>query len=138
VEEGFQDNRTEIPLLIGHDKNLPAQLHSPGAFHNSSNTFVAHDLKTAMKKTCLSLLILFLFCWAVGAQELRSPNNQLSLQFSLLADGTPQYALSYKGKAVVKPSKLGFLLKNDKKSLLNDFVVADTKTSSFDETWKPV
>jgi hypothetical protein len=28
---------------------------------------------------------------------------------------------------VVKPSKLGLELKNDKKSLLNDFTVLDTK-----------
>jgi hypothetical protein len=38
---------------------------------------------------------------------------------------------------VVKPSKLGLELKNDKKSLLNDFTVLDTKTT-FDENWTPV
>jgi hypothetical protein len=29
-------------------------------------------------------------------------------------------------------------LKNDKKSLRNDFAIADTKTATFDESWKPV
>ncbi len=60
------------------------------------------------------------------------------MEFSLLSDGTPSYRLNYKDKAVIKPSKLGLALKNDAKSLLNDFTVIDTKTSTFDETWKPV
>jgi hypothetical protein len=29
-------------------------------------------------------------------------------------------------------------LKNDKKSLLNDFTVLDTKKTTFDENWTPV
>jgi glucan 1,4-alpha-glucosidase len=72
------------------------------------------------------------------AQELRSPDQKLTLAFSLQDDGTPTYTFSYKGKMVVKPSKLGFELEKDPTSLLNGFAVADTKTSTFDETWKPV
>lgn len=60
------------------------------------------------------------------------------MEFSLQNDGTPTYNLKYKNKEVVKTSKLGLELKDDKKSLLNDFTIADTKTSTFDETWKPV
>lgn len=60
------------------------------------------------------------------------------MAFSLLADGSPTYRLSYKGNEVIKQSKLGLQLKNDSLSLLNGFAVADTKTSSFDETWTPV
>lgn len=60
------------------------------------------------------------------------------MEFSLQNDGTPTYNLKYKNKEVVKTSKLGLELKDDKKSLLNDFTVVDTKTSTFDETWKPV
>ncbi|HET7898938.1 MAG TPA: glycoside hydrolase family 97 N-terminal domain-containing protein, partial [Flavisolibacter sp.] len=91
-----------------------------------------------MKKISLFAFVLLFCIWTIEAQEIQSPNHNLQLQFSLLSDGTPAYALTYKGKAVVKTSKLGFVLKNDKKSLLNDFAVADTKTSSFDETWTPV
>jgi hypothetical protein len=72
------------------------------------------------------------------AQQLQSPNGKLKLSFSLLSDGTPNYKLSYENKEVVKNSKLGLALKNDKKSLLNDFTIAATKTNSFDETWNPV
>ena len=60
------------------------------------------------------------------------------MEFSLQNDGTPTYNLKYKNKEVVKTSKLGLELKDDKKSLLNDFTVVDAKTSTFDETWKPV
>ena len=83
----------------------------------------------------------FLFCigmTSLQAQQLQSPDKQLVMTFSLLADGTPSYTLSYKGKVVIKPSTLGFELKNDKKSLLNDFEITNTKTSTFDEIWKPV
>lgn len=87
------------------------------------------------------LLITFIFLIAVGiiqAQELKSPNGNFVMSFSLQSDGTPVYTLSYKAKPVIKPSKLGLELKDDKKSLLNDFVVDDVKNSTFDETWKPV
>lgn len=60
------------------------------------------------------------------------------MEFSLQNDGTPTYNLKYKNNEVVKTSKLGLELKDDKKSLLNDFTITDTKTSTFDETWKPV
>ena len=73
----------------------------------------------------------------VQAQEVASPNKNIILKFTLQDDGTPSYSLTYKGKYVIKPGKLGFELK-DKQSLLNGFAIADTKTSSFDETWTPV
>ena len=85
----------------------------------------------------LFLLCFSLLCSVVIAQDISSPDKNLSLNF-VLNDGTPTYSLTYKGKVVIKPSKLGLELKKDKKSLLNDFTIADTKTSSFDETWQPV
>jgi hypothetical protein len=72
------------------------------------------------------------------SQQLKSPNGKFVMEFSLQNDGTPSYSLNYKNKAVVKPSKLGLELKNDKKSLLNDFIVVDSKATTFDENWKPV
>jgi hypothetical protein len=71
-------------------------------------------------------------------QELKSPDGKLLATFTLQTDGTPSYSLTYKGKTVVKPSKLGLELKADSTSLLNNFAIADTKTSTFDETWTPV
>src|SRR5690606_21106129 len=37
-----------------------------------------------------------------------------------------------------KQSALGLELKNDKKSLLNDFTVTKTETTSHDSSWEPV
>jgi hypothetical protein len=75
---------------------------------------------------------------AVAAQELRSPDGNFIMQFRLLQDGTPVYSLQFKGKEVVKTSKLGLDLKDDKYSLLNGFSIAGTKTASLDENWAPI
>src|SRR5690606_32139824 len=104
-------------------------------------------------------LFLVCLCFAMShitqAQDLKSPNGKFALRFSLQSDGTPAYSLQYKGKEVIKPSKLGFELKRQKKdaasggdmnqkvanaesSLHDDFTLVDTKTSTFDETWTPV
>ena len=91
-----------------------------------------------MKKLIQVLFVLLIAFNSSTAQELKSPNGQFSMTFSLLQDGTPTYALSYKNKPIIKSSKLGFELKNDKNSLLNGFVVLNSTTATFDETWKPV
>lgn len=90
-------------------------------------------------KNILSTFLLSIFiCCSLFAQELKSPNGDLKMTFTVLNDGSPTYQLAYKNKAVIKSSKLGLALKNDKKSLLNDFTITDTKTNSFDESWSPV
>ena len=91
-----------------------------------------------MKKLIQVLFVLLISINSSIAQELKSPNGQFSMIFSLLQDGTPTYELSYRNKPVIKSSKLGFELKNDKNSLLNGFIISNTKTATFDETWKPV
>jgi len=91
-----------------------------------------------MKNLFFASLILLAFGSIANAQQLKSPEGKFVMEFSLQNDGTPTYNLKYKNKEVVKTSKLGLELKDDKKSLLNDFTIADSKTSTFDETWKPV
>ena len=91
-----------------------------------------------MKKLIQVLFVLLISINSSIAQELKSPNGEFSMSFSLLKDGTPTYELSYKNKPIIKSSKLGFELKNDKNSLLNGFVLTNSKTATFDETWKPV
>ncbi len=91
-----------------------------------------------MKKLIQVLFVLLISINSSIAQELKSPNGEFSMSFSLLKDGTPTYELSYKNKPIIKSSKLGFELKNDKNSLLNGFVITNSKTATFDETWKPV
>lgn len=91
------------------------------------------------------------------AQEIFSPDGQLMMSFSLLEDGEPCYKLTYKGKTVIKPSKLGLELKAEqqtvefgtdlnakgqaadpKNSLYNHFSIVETETATFDETWQTV
>lgn len=90
----------------------------------------------------------------VYGQELKSPNGNFKLDFSLSKDGKPTYQLKYKGKDVIKPSTLGFEFKannqmsfdwqsqgGDKDAFSNfisGFQIVDHKTSTFDETWTPV
>lgn len=85
-----------------------------------------------------SLLLLFGVLSPAHPQQLKSPNGLFIMDFALLSDAAPSYRLSYKGKTLIKTSRLGLELKNDKKSLLNDFTIVETKTSSFDQNWKPV
>jgi len=88
-------------------------------------------------KNLLLVILLSVYCIS-HAQEIKSPDGKFVLAFNVQPDGTPVYSLNYNNKTVIKPSKLGLELKNDKKSLLNDFTILDTKTSTFNETWKPV
>lgn len=89
-----------------------------------------------MKK--LLIITFFTFTNICMAQELRSPDGKFVMTFSLANSGTPTYQLVYNGKQVIKQSTLGLELKNDEKSLLNDFTVEKTETSSRDTSWEPV
>ena len=86
----------------------------------------------------LSFTMLLSFFNLVNSQELKSPNDELTMTFSLEDNGVPTYNLTYKNKDVIKPSHLGLELKDDEKSLLNDFVINKIDHSTFDENWKPV
>ncbi|MEG0889810.1 MAG: glycoside hydrolase family 97 N-terminal domain-containing protein, partial [Bacteroides sp.] len=94
------------------------------------------NLKT-LTATLTCLLLSFLVSTVAVAQSITSPNGLLKLNFSVGAQGEPTYELTYKGKEVIKPSKLGLELKNDP-GLMNGFTLADSQTASFDETWSPV
>ena len=45
------------------------------------------------------------------SQELASPNGQFSMQFEL-NNGAPTYQLALNGKEIIKPSTMGFELKD--------------------------
>ena len=80
------------------------------------------------------------------AQSVKSPDGNVELKFSLTGNGRPTYEMTYKGKAVVKPSHLGLELAKDKHAskgenetdLMEGFSMKDSSTSTFDETWEPV
>ncbi len=86
----------------------------------------------------LSLSILLSIFNFVNAQELKSPNGEITMNFYLEDGGVPTYQLSYKNQEVIKPSHLGLEMKDDEKSLLDDFEILNTENSTFNETWTPV
>ncbi|HJC93239.1 MAG TPA: glycoside hydrolase family 97 protein [Candidatus Phocaeicola excrementigallinarum] len=110
-------------------------------------------------KKLFSVAVLLCGCIFASAQKLTSPDGNLVMNFSLNEKGCPTYDLTFKDKTVIKPSKLGLELKRedankqtdfeatghkdqnvlDKKSnLMSGFTVRDTRTSTTDETWRPV
>lgn len=112
-----------------------------------------------MKRTFLILALIALALLPLQAQQLISPNGKFVMNFSLDASGRPTYDLTFKGKTVIKPSKLGLELKQEdpnnstdfgvmvnkpseevirKADLMTGFSIVSTRTSTFDETWKPV
>ncbi|WP_159022520.1 glycoside hydrolase family 97 protein [Formosa sp. L2A11] len=91
-----------------------------------------------MKNVMPYLIVLFASIHFTNAQELKSPNGDLTMHFELLENGTPTYKLAYKNKEVIKTSHLGLELKDDEKSLLNDFKITNTETATFNESWTPV
>ena len=91
-----------------------------------------------MKKILFVLIgLVHLGLSGLYAQGLSSPNGKLEAKFYLDDSGCPRYELNYKGKAVIKSSKLGLELK-DTPSLMNGFTLVDSQKSTFDETWEPV
>lgn len=94
-------------------------------------------LKNTLIKFILFSCISYGITATTVAQELKSPDGNLKLTFTLNEEGTPVYSLSYNGKKVIEPSKLGLVLKNEA-SLTDNFEIEDTEKSTFDQTWEPV
>ena len=96
-----------------------------------------------MKKLLLSLALLPMMAIA---GNVKSPNGNIELKFSLNETGRPVYEMTYKGKAVIKPSFLGLELAKDKHAsaglketdLMENFQLVKEDLSTFDETWQPV
>ncbi|GAB1415950.1 glycoside hydrolase family 97 protein [Paludibacter sp.] len=109
-----------------------------------------------MKFNIAFIICALLFGNFINAQELQSPNGNFKMNFSIQQNGVPTYELVYKGKQVIKSSKLGLELFSEhekakfgteikkernadpKTSLYSNFTVDKTETTTFDETWQPV
>ena len=110
-------------------------------------------------KKSFALMAMCGLAFCANAQKLTSPDGNLVMNFSLNEQGAPVYDLIYKDKAVIKPSTLGLELKREdpekktdfewtemkdkagvdkRANLMNGFKIKDTRTSTFDETWRPV
>ncbi len=90
-----------------------------------------------MKRIFVTTVLSALVMGTALAQELRSPDGNLRLEFSLDGEGTPIYTLQYKGQTVIAPSMMGFELartRPESSSLHDRFTVASVDTGTFDET----
>ena len=104
----------------------------------------------------IALITCVLFVSNLFAQDLTSPNGNLKMKFSLQQGGVPTYELTYKGKTVIKPSKLGLELFGEhekvefgaeikreknadpKTSLYDNFAIEKIETITVNDTWQPV
>lgn len=85
-------------------------------------------------------IITLLICCSlqiVVAQQVQSPSKNITLDFYLNNQGQPVYQVSYKGKTIVKPSKMGVSLKNQT-ALTANFSITKTEQSNVNESWQPV
>ena len=93
-----------------------------------------------------SVAVIITFSFSVFAQTkttVNSPNNNIRLEFWLGRQGDPYYAVFYKNRKVVLPSKLGFEIREhfqDKKvtSLQNNFEQLSAAPFTYNGSWKPV
>ncbi len=89
-----------------------------------------------MNRSLLSAMLLASFVVS-NAETVVSPNGVVKLDFNLSEKGEPTYAVNFGEKNVILPSHMGLELKN-LPDLMNGFKIANTSTSSFEETWQPV
>ena len=89
-----------------------------------------------MKYHSLLPLLLLVATLPIQASEVSSPDGSIRVNFEL--QGTvPTYSVTYQGKPIILPSRLGYDL--DKKAdLLDGFSLLNEERSTFDETWTPV
>ena len=66
--------------------------------------------------------------------DITSPDGKIELTF-LIKNGIPFYEVNHSGRAVIKTSKLGFILK-DYAPLNQNLHAVSNQQSSFDETWE--
>jgi hypothetical protein len=90
-----------------------------------------------MKKLILCVMICLFGVGFSLAQTLTSPDGNLVMDFHLSADKTPVYSLKYKGKDVIKESKMGFQIRPSF-DFSKNFRIVETKEDVSDTTWNPV
>lgn len=95
-------------------------------------------MKNQIGISCLLLLLGIHQGWAQQRLNgLNSPDGKLKLEVISLENGAVSYTLAYHDQAVIRPSRLGFLLAKPQLAL-DTFRVIEMQTSSEDSSWEPV
>lgn len=74
---------------------------------------------------------------------IESPHSVIKAEFNLSRKGEPQYAIFYKDRTVIKPSSMGFELKENPSlkelpPMKDNFLISGIDSSLVNETWQPV
>lgn len=72
-----------------------------------------------------------------AAETLQSPNGRLEATFAIAEGGVPTYSLTYDGREVISPSRMGFKF-GDGTAYVDCLTVESVDRSAKDETWHPV
>ena len=78
-----------------------------------------------------------LFPGILAAETLSSPGGIIDVTFDVNTDGVPVYSVARLSETVIKPSRMGFILK-DNTNLTENFELIGSVRDSLDETWQPV
>jgi hypothetical protein len=70
-----------------------------------------------------------------GDLSLQSPNKEIRIEFQLSSNGEPFYTVYFNNDTIIKPSILGFNLKNSEE-LREDFEILGVRELSIEETWE--
>ncbi|MEC7858396.1 MAG: glycoside hydrolase family 97 protein [Bacteroidota bacterium] len=90
-----------------------------------------------MKKILIILVsIISISCSQNNSISVESPNQEIKLNFKLI-DGVPTYSVSNKNKKVINLSKMGLLF-NNKIDFSKNLTLLETKSRSFNNSWKPL
>lgn len=90
-----------------------------------------------LTKTILAAAAVFAVsqpAWAAPVASATSPDGTVSVELNTDGDGRISYSVFRKGKAIVAPSKLGFLF-TDTAKIDRRLTVTGQETRDFDETW---
>lgn len=90
-----------------------------------------------MKKLIVFLVGILGMSVSALAQVLTSPDGNLVMDFHLSDGDVPVYSLTYKGKDVIKESRMGFQVRPSYE-FDRDFRIVETREGASDTTWEPV
>lgn len=90
-----------------------------------------------MKKLIVFLVGILGISVSALAQVLTSPDGNLVMDFHLSDGDVPVYSLTYKGKEVIKESRMGFQIRPSYE-FDRDFRIVEAREGASDTTWEPV
>ena len=83
-------------------------------------------MKITMKRFLLTAGLFLGLAFTLNAVEMASPNGAIKVNFEL-NNGVPTYSVTFRGKMMIKPSRLGYEL-SGAENLLDGFTLLGQET----------